>query len=66
MEAWNVKQLKEALINSLAQCTTQHEALMCKAIGGKEIREKSVQWSKERRLTPAEVVIAQEYGYKGK
>lgn len=65
MEAWNIKQLKDALIQSLTSCTSPHEIIMCKAIGGKEIREKAVQWSKERRLTPAEVAIAQEYGYKG-
>lgn len=65
MEAWNVKQLKDALIKSLASCTSPHEVTMCKAIGGKEIREKAIQWSAERRLTPSEVAIAKEFGYKG-
>ena len=64
MEAWNIGQLKMALINSLSQCQTEHEKIMCKAIAGKEIREKAILWAKTRKLTPSEVAIASEYGYK--
>lgn len=64
MEAWNIGQLKMALINSLTQCHTQLERDMCKAIAGKEIREKAILWSKTRKLTPGEIAIASEYGYR--
>ena len=62
---WTIKQLKEALDRDLTVCQTNHERIMVKAICGKEIREKAIQWAKERKLTPMEVAIAQEYGYKG-
>lgn len=64
MEAWNIRQLKMALLNSLLQCQTEHEKIMCKAMAGKEIKEKAVLWAKTRKLTPAEIAIASEYGYK--
>ena len=62
---WTIKQLKEALDRDLTMCQTSHERIMVKAICGKEIREKAIQWAKERKLTPMEVAIAQEYGYRG-
>lgn len=65
MEAWTISQLKMKLINNLAACHTQLEKDCCKAIAGKEIREKAEEWSKNRKLTPCEIAIAQEYGYKG-
>ena len=49
----------------LTQCNNAFERSMVKAIAGKEIREKAEQWSKERKLTPMEVAIAKEFGYKG-
>ena len=64
MEAWNIKQLENALQNDLTMCGTEHERMMVKAIGGKEIREKAIEWAKVRKLTPAELAIAQKYGYK--
>lgn len=63
--SWTIKQLKEALDRDLSLCQTNHERIMVKAISGKEIREKAIQWAKERKLTPIEVAIAQEFGYKG-
>lgn len=66
MEAWNIKQLKEALNNSLLLCNTEFERGMVKAIAGKEIREKAIEWSKTRKLTPGEIAIASEFGYRGK
>lgn len=64
MQAWNIKQLYVALQNDLQQCNNAFERSMVKAIGGKEIREKAEQWSKDRKLTPVEVAIAKEFGYK--
>ena len=62
---WTIKQLKEAMIADLDACHTDFERSMVKAIGGKEIREKAEEWAKLRKLTPAEVAIAQEFGYRG-
>ena len=64
MEAWNIGQLKMALVNSLAQRQAEHEKIMCKAIAGKEIREKAILWASTRKLTPSEVAIASEYVYR--
>jgi hypothetical protein len=63
MKPWTIKQLHEQLVVDLTHCHTKHEQIMVKAIGGKEIREKAIQWAKERKLTPAEVAIASQYGY---
>ena len=65
MQAWNIKQLYEAMQSDIQQCNNAFERSMVKAIGGREIREKAEQWSKERKLTPIEVAIAKEFGYKG-
>ncbi len=65
MQHWTIKQLKEQLTKDLAMCQTTHEQIMVKAIGGKEIREKAIEWEKSRKLTPAEIAIASEYGYQG-
>lgn len=65
MKAWNIKQLQEALSNDLMACHSDFERSMVKAIGGKEIRELAVEWSKTRKLTPAEIAIASQYGYRG-
>jgi hypothetical protein len=64
MQNWTIKQLKEKLIEDLTLCQTNHERIMVKAISGKEIREKAIEWSKIRKLTPIEVAIASEYGFK--
>lgn len=65
MKTWTIKQLKDQLIKDLALCQTSHEQIMVKAISGKEIREKAIEWAKTRKLTPAEIAIAQEFGYQG-
>ena len=65
LQAWNIKQLQDAMADDLQQCNNAFERSMVKAIGGREIREKAEEWVKERKLTPAEVAIAMEYGYKG-
>lgn len=64
LPAWSIKQLQEKLLNDLAVCQTQLERDCCKAIGGKEIREKAYEWVKQRKLTPLEVAIAEQYGYR--
>jgi hypothetical protein len=64
MKSWTIKQLHEQLTIDLSYCQTTHERIMVKAISGKEIREKAIEWSKIRKLTPAEVAIASEYGFK--
>lgn len=65
MEAWNIKQLYEALQTSLTLCNNAFERGMCNAIAGKEIRDKASLWAKSRKLTPVEISIAQQFGYKG-
>ena len=65
MKHWNIKQLYEAMQNDLQACHTAFERGMVKAVCGKEIREKAVEFSKTRKLTPMEVAIAQGFGYKG-
>ena len=65
LQAWNIKQLKDAMVEDLQQCNNAFERSMVKAIGGREIREKAEQWARERKLTPIEIAIAREYGYKG-
>lgn len=63
MKPWSIKQLYEALQQDLLSCNSDLERSMVKAVGGKEIREKAIQWSKERKLTPIEVAIASQFGY---
>lgn len=65
MKAWAIKQLYEVMQHDLTMCHTAFERSMVKAISGKEIRERAIEWSKVRKLTPGEVAIAQEYGYQG-
>ena len=65
LQAWNIKQLQVAMVDDLQQCNNDFERSMVKAIGGREIREKAEQWARERKLTPIEVAIAREYGYRG-
>lgn len=64
MQPWTIKQLKEKMLEDMQACHTALERSMVKAIAGKEIREKAYEWEKQRKLTPAEVAIAQEFGYR--
>ena len=64
MQAWNIKQLAEALNNDYAACNSDFERSMVKAIGGKEIREAAIRFAATRKLTPAELAIAEQYGYR--
>lgn len=63
MKAWNIKQLNEAMQKDLERCNTDFERSMVKAICGKEIREKAIELSRTRKLTPVEIAIAEQYGY---
>jgi hypothetical protein len=65
MKPWTIKQLNDAMQNDLMACQTDFERSMVKAICGKEIREKAIEWSKTRKLTPGEVAIASQYGFNG-
>jgi ethanolamine ammonia-lyase small subunit len=64
MENWTIKQLKEAMIKDLQACHSDLERSMVKAVCGKEIREKAKEWAKTRKLTPSEIAIASEFGYR--
>ena len=66
LQAWNIKQLQAAMAEDLQQCNNDFERSMVLILGGREIREKAEQWARERKLTPIEVTIAREYGYRGK
>ena len=63
MGAWTIHQLNDAMTESLKMCHTDFERGMVKAIGGKEIREKAIEWAKVRKLAPGEIAIASQYGY---
>lgn len=65
LQAWTIKQLNEARIEALNACHSPLERNMCNAICGKEIREKAIEWAKVRKLTPFEVAIAEQFGYRG-
>ena len=64
LPAWTIKQLQEKLLNDLTLCHTQLERDCCKAIGGKHIREMAQAWAQCRKLSPGEVAIAEQYGYR--
>lgn len=64
MKPWTIKQLYDAMQQDLLSCNNTFERSMVKAICGKEIREKAIEWAQSRKLTPAEVAIASEFGYK--
>lgn len=64
LKPWTVTQLYRVMQDDLAMCHNSFERGMVKAICGKEIREFAE--SLDRKLTPVELAIAQEFGYKGK
>lgn len=61
---WTVTQLQKLLNNNLQSCHTAHERLMVKALCGKEIREAAIAFAQTRKLTPGEIAIASQYGYR--
>ena len=65
MKAWNIKQLQQKLSEDMAQCNNAFERSMVLAIAGRDIREKAEEFSSSRKLTPGEIAIAEQYGYKG-
>lgn len=64
MKAWTITQLESALQHDLTLCHSNFERINVVAIGGRDIRESAIEWSKVRKLTPGEVAIAQKYGYR--
>jgi hypothetical protein len=60
---YTLAQLEQALARDLTACHTDHERIMCKAIAGREIREKAILIASSRPLTMGELAIAQRYGY---
>ena len=63
-KAWSLNQLHFAMLKDIESCNTQLEINTVKSICGKEIRAKAEEFSKARKLTPCEVVIASEFGFK--
>ena len=61
-QAWSLWQLKQAMLADLNSCHTENERQLVRAICGKEIREKAIEWSKCRKLTPGEIAISEEFG----
>lgn len=64
MQAWNIKQLNDKRIEALGLCNNAFERSMVNAIAGKEIREAAENFASVRKLTPAEVAIAEQFGYR--
>lgn len=63
LEAWSIKQLKEAMTHDLANCQTDSQRDEVKAFCGNEIKKKAEEFSRIRKLTPGEIAIAEEFGY---
>lgn len=57
LAAWNLKQLFEAYQQDLLKCHTDFERSMVSIVCKKEMIGKAQEWSKTRKLTPAEVAI---------
>lgn len=62
-KVWSIRHLKEAYLRDLAACQTSHERICCTAICGAEIRRYAHAFAAKRKLTPAEIAIASEFGY---
>ncbi len=62
---WNIQAMELALQANMQKCHTDFERSMCKAIGGKEIRERAEEMrSSGKKLSPTAIAIAQKYGFK--
>ena len=61
---WTIKQLQKLINNDLQSCHTSHERMMIRALSGKEIREAAIAFAQTRKLTPGEIAIASQYGYR--
>lgn len=64
MYAWTIKQLYEKLHCDLKFYNGVLERDICRAAAGMNIRELAKQMSKVRPLTPCELRIAEEFGYR--
>ena len=64
MKAWNIKQLEEQHKKDLSMCRSEFERINCRAFHGADIRKAADYWSQHRKLTPFEVAIAENYGWR--
>ena len=62
---WTIEGLYRTLQDDLAYCWNELERSCCKAIAGKEIRERAQAIACTRPLTLREQDIAQRFGYSG-
>lgn len=65
MNKWNIRQYYEEMQRDLSACNNDFERSMVRAIAGKELREAAERFASLRKLTPGEVAIAEQFGYKG-
>lgn len=63
LPAWTVTQLERDLPRLLADATTDHERATIRALHGREVRQAAERYARQRKLTPGELAIAQQYGY---
>ena len=63
MQNWNIHQLESALQSDLMMCHTEFEKINCRAFAGMEIRKCAAEMQAEGKLTPAQLAIAQKYGF---
>jgi hypothetical protein len=57
LKPWTIKQLYDSMLEDLNLCQTDLERSMLKTVCKKEIREKSKEFKKTRKLTPVELAI---------
>jgi len=61
---WTIGQLDAALHSDLQTCRGQLERDCCKAICGREIRERAHEIAQCRQLTSTEAAVAAKYGWR--
>ena len=64
-QEWTLEGLYKALLDDLDFCWNELERSCCKAIAGREIRERAAAIAALRPLTLSEVRIAERFGYYG-
>jgi hypothetical protein len=62
-QEWTLEALYQTLQADLAYCWNEFERSCCKAVAGKEIRERAEAIAASRRLSDRELCIAQRFGY---
>jgi hypothetical protein len=64
MKPWTIKQLHQEITADMNLCHSDSERATCRAICGKEIRETAEKMAATRKLTPGEIAIAEQFGYR--